>query len=104
MAANSRVQRKSKPKPQQQPVNQIDRSVSPLIHLVRLTICGFGASAIAGTTISVINPPKQQIPPPAKPFSPQPKLTPLEHRLKSTPVIPAPPKPTSNDRSLKIDK
>jgi beta-lactamase class A len=69
MAANSNTQRKSKPKsrrklkPPQQPyrqrVQQVDRSVLLFIYLVRLIIVGLGASAIAGTAISVVNPAKQ---------------------------------------------
>ncbi|WP_310424659.1 serine hydrolase [Chamaesiphon sp. VAR_48_metabat_135_sub] len=79
MAANSRHRRKSMPPsrrkqmPRQQPRQQRARkiesspeqqsqpSVSLFIHLVRLVICGLGASTIAGTAISISNPPKQQI-------------------------------------------
>ncbi len=77
MAANFSTQRKSKLKSRrkkplhQQRVKQIDvlaeqrcqRSVSLFIHLVRLIIGGLGASAIAGTVISITNPPKPQLAP-----------------------------------------
>jgi beta-lactamase class A len=75
MAVNSGTKRRSKPKSttrrtRQQPVKPIDRSFSLLIKLVRLTIAGVGASAIFGTAIGVINPPKpsmvKQLAPPAK--------------------------------------
>ena len=59
------------------------RSVSPFIYLVRLIICGLGASTIAGTTISIIHPPKQQIATTAEPPLPDPILLPLD-RLKLT--------------------
>jgi beta-lactamase class A len=66
MAVNSGIKRRSKPKASakknhQKPVKPIDRSVSIFVKLVRLIIGGVGASAIAGTTISVINPPKPAI-------------------------------------------
>lgn len=66
MALNSGVKRRSKPKSpnqttRQPPVKQRGKSASLFIKLVRLAIGGVGASAIAGTTISVINPPKQLI-------------------------------------------
>jgi beta-lactamase class A len=50
------------------------RSVSPFIYLVRLIICGLGASTIAGTTISIIHPPKQQIATTVEPPLPPPTL------------------------------
>lgn len=46
--------------PNRHRVKQIERSVSLSIQMIRLIICGLGASAIAGTTISIVNPPKQQ--------------------------------------------
>jgi beta-lactamase class A len=75
MAANSRHRRRSMPAssrkktPRQQRARKIDSSqenqsppsVSLFIYLVRLVICGLGASTIAGTAISISNPPKQQI-------------------------------------------
>jgi beta-lactamase class A len=66
MALNSGVKRRSKPKSlnqttRQRPVKQSDKSASLLIKLVRIAIGGVGASAIAGTTISVINPPDRVI-------------------------------------------
>jgi beta-lactamase class A len=72
MAAHTTARRRSKPTAQrntrsrqQQPRQRksVDRAkpVSPLIHLVRLVICGLGASTIIGTAMSVINPPKQPI-------------------------------------------
>jgi beta-lactamase class A len=66
MAANSSRSNKvnsrrktSPPEYQQQRVKEVDRSVSLFIYLVRSIIWGLGASAIAGTAISVIYPPKQ---------------------------------------------
>ena len=77
MASNSSAERRSKPNSRQkttsdrqsqpQQVRKVyspqelrcQQSVSLSIHLVRLIICGLGASTIAGTAISVINPPKQ---------------------------------------------
>jgi beta-lactamase class A len=51
---------------------QIDRSVWLFILLVRASICGLGASAIAGTAMSIVNPPKtplaSDIAPPPKPL------------------------------------
>jgi beta-lactamase class A len=67
MAVNSGTKRRSKPKAPTKTTRQKsvgpgrDRSVLILIKLVRLIIGGVGASAIAGTTISVINPPKPAI-------------------------------------------
>jgi beta-lactamase class A len=66
MALNSNAKRSSKPtSPQRtarQPrVKQVDLPVPLVLKLVRLIICGLGISAIAGTTISVINPPHQTI-------------------------------------------
>lgn len=66
MALNSNANRRSKPiSPQrtarQSRVQQVDMPVPLIIKLVRLTICGLGISAIAGTMISVINPPRQTI-------------------------------------------
>ncbi|MCY7366544.1 MAG: class A beta-lactamase-related serine hydrolase [Chamaesiphon sp.] len=66
MALNSNAKRSSKPispeRTARQPrVLQADPPVTLLIKLVRLAICGLGISAIAGTTISVINPPRQNI-------------------------------------------
>ncbi len=82
MASNSGSERRSQPQsrrrqhPRQQQIKQIDRSVSLSIHLVRLVICGLGASTIAGTAISIVNPPKQSLatkiePPVAIPPPPQ---------------------------------
>ena len=77
MASNSSAERRSQPKsrppnrsPSQSDRNQVQQlsspqeqecrqSVSLFIHMVRLIICGLGASTIAGTTISVLNPPQQ---------------------------------------------
>jgi beta-lactamase class A len=82
MASNSSSERRSQPqsrrrkKPRQQQIKQIDRSVSLSIQLVRLVICGLGASTIAGTAISIVNPPKHSLatkiePPVAIPLPPQ---------------------------------
>jgi beta-lactamase class A len=75
MAANSNAKRRSKPiSPKktirQQRVKKIDqKSVSLPIKLIRLVICGLGVSTIAGTAISVIDPPKQSIVKKAAPLS-----------------------------------
>ena len=66
MAANPGTKRRSKPKSpsqstRQPPVKRTEKSVPLFIKLVRLIIGGVGASAIAGTAISVINPPKPAI-------------------------------------------
>jgi beta-lactamase class A len=66
MASNSSGEHRSsqprrRKKPSQQQLQQIDRSVALSIQLVRLAICGLGASTIAGTTISIVHPPKQPI-------------------------------------------
>jgi beta-lactamase class A len=62
MALNRSAERRSPPKSRrQQQIQQIDRSVSLSIKLVRLIICGLGASTIVGTTIAILNPPKQQL-------------------------------------------
>jgi beta-lactamase class A len=66
MASNSSEQRsqpqpRRRKKPSQRQLQQIDRSVALSIQLVRLAICGLGASTIAGTTISIVNPPKPPI-------------------------------------------
>ncbi len=42
-------------------VKQTGLPVPPFIKLVRLVICGLGINAIVGTTISVVNPPRQNI-------------------------------------------
>lgn len=66
MALNPHVKRRAKPKPRQQTtrqprVKQVGLSVPLSIKLVRLMICGLGASAISGTALSVINPPQPAI-------------------------------------------
>jgi beta-lactamase class A len=71
MAANTTTRRRPKQSarvtPRRQPLRQRKsrvnerKTVSPLMHLVRMVIFGLGASTIAGTTISVVNPPKQPI-------------------------------------------
>jgi beta-lactamase class A len=81
MASNSSAQKRSQPKsrhsktPRQQRRYRIDRSVSASIQLVRLIICGLGVSTIAGTTISIVNPPQSpiatKIEPPPPPQPPQ---------------------------------
>jgi beta-lactamase class A len=60
MALNSNAKRRSQPISSPR-VKQADLPVPLVIKLVRLIICGLGVSAIAGTTISVVNPPKQTI-------------------------------------------
>jgi beta-lactamase class A len=78
MASNYSNQRTNNPKPRRRKpsrhhrARQIDRSVWLFILLVRLSICGLGASAIAGTAMSIVNPPKPpisiDIAPPSKPL------------------------------------
>jgi beta-lactamase class A len=89
MAVNSRAKRKNQLKsPQrtarQQQVAQRDRPVPLSIKLVRLIICGLGLSAIAGTTISVVNPPKQPMANKVDPPAPLPKI----HQFKLTAANP----------------
>jgi beta-lactamase class A len=94
MASNSNAERKSKPNSRQntasdrqshqQEVKQSDspqeqrcqQSVPLSIHLIRLIICGLGASTIAGTAISVINPPKHATK--IEPLLPPPKSSPFD--------------------------
>jgi beta-lactamase class A len=93
MASNSSAERRSQPKlrrrkkPRQQQIQQIDRSVSLSIQLVRLIICGLGASTIAGTAISIINPPKHQFATKVEqPFlQPQPQPLPIDLLAPTTP-------------------
>jgi beta-lactamase class A len=66
MASNSNFTRRTKliaPSPivRQRPVRQANLSVPLGVKLVRLMIGGVGASAIAGTLIAIVNPPKQNI-------------------------------------------
>jgi beta-lactamase class A len=66
MASNSNAKRSFKPispkeTARQQRVAQVDLPVPLSIKLVRLTICGLGLSAIAGTAISIVNPPRSAI-------------------------------------------
>jgi beta-lactamase class A len=75
MASKSSHQRSKNPrrKPsRRQRARQIDRSVWLFVLLVRSSICGLGASAIAGTVMSIVHPPKPQISieiaPPPKPL------------------------------------
>jgi beta-lactamase class A len=96
MAPNSSAQRRSQPKrhskkPRQQRLHPMNRSVSASIQLIRLIICGLGASTIVGTTISIVNPPKSLIatniepPPPPLPqidlLAPQQSSIKLHDRL-----------------------
>jgi beta-lactamase class A len=79
MAVNSSAKRKTKLKSpprtsRQQQVSQRNKSASLSIKLVRLIICGLGMSGIAGTTISVINPPKQPLANKVDPPLPIPKI------------------------------
>ena len=72
MAANSNVRRRSlsnsrrkdtasSVRSDRQRVREVERTASGFIQVVRAIIFGLGASAIAGTAISIIDPPKQQI-------------------------------------------
>jgi beta-lactamase class A len=94
MASNSSGEQRSQPQsrrqkqPSQQQLQQIDRSVSLSIQLVRLAICGLGASTIAGTTISIVNPPKPpiaaKVEPPVPLVPPAPQIDLLETTTAST--------------------
>ena len=88
MAANSSAKRKTKLKAptisRQQQVAQGNKSVPLSIKLVRLLICGLGMSAIAGTTISVVNPLKQPLANKVDPPLQLPKI----HQLKLTGASP----------------
>ncbi|WP_373541883.1 serine hydrolase [Chamaesiphon sp.] len=59
------------------------RSTSPFIYLVRLIICGLGASTIAGTAISIVNPPPQLATTPEPPL-PAPPPLPLDRLTLTT--------------------
>jgi beta-lactamase class A len=66
MASNSNFDRRSKLITSQrttrnQQIGQADLAVPLVVKLVRLMIWGLGASAIVGTVIAVVNPPKQII-------------------------------------------
>ncbi|WP_310412451.1 serine hydrolase [Chamaesiphon sp. OTE_8_metabat_110] len=83
MASNSTGEQRSqtqsrRKQPSQQQLHQLNRSVSLSIQLVRLAICGLGASTIAGTTISIVNPPKSpiaaKVEPPVPPAPPVPQI------------------------------
>jgi beta-lactamase class A len=92
MASNSSAQKRSQPKrhskkPRQQRLQPMNRSVSASIQLIRLIICGLGASTIAGTTISIVNPPKSSpvatnIEPPLPPLPQIEQLVPQLSSLK----------------------
>jgi beta-lactamase class A len=76
MALNSTTKRRSKPKSPQnitrQPrVKPVDKPVSTFIKLVRIMIVGLGASAITGTTISILNPLHSNIVKKVAPVRPQ---------------------------------
>jgi hypothetical protein len=70
MAANSNVRRRTPAKSRRNPksngdftdrerVNKVARSASGFIYVVRLIILSLGASAIAGTTIAIVESPKR---------------------------------------------
>jgi beta-lactamase class A len=91
MALNFSAKRRSNPKLRRkktpQRVKKIDRSVPLSIHLVRLVICSLGASAIAGTIVSVVNSPKQPMATQVEPPLPLPKPLPID-LLRLTQTIP----------------
>ncbi len=68
MASNSTVRRRSQSKSRRKPtvdttrppVPKFERKAPGFVHVVRLIILSLGASAIAGTTIAIVDPPKQQ--------------------------------------------
>jgi beta-lactamase class A len=72
MAANSNARRRPPAKSRRNPKSNVDftdrervkkaaRSASGFIHVVRLIILSLGASAIAGTTIAIVNPPNREL-------------------------------------------
>ncbi len=79
--------RRTTPKPTTQiaaPPEPPDRQpVSPFVHLVRLIICSLGASTIAGTAISIVNPPKLPLATTVEPPLPETPPQPFD-RLKLT--------------------
>jgi beta-lactamase class A len=99
MASNSSAERRSQPKsrrskkPRQQRIQQIDRSVSLSIKLVRLIICGLGTSTIAGTAISIVNPPKQQVA-----TTKEPPLPPTPQPIQIEPLNPTTASPKLHNR------
>jgi beta-lactamase class A len=83
MASNSNFDRRSKPITLQQiarrqQIKQADVSVPLAVKLVRLMICGLGASAISGTVIAIINPPKQLITKKVSPIAASRQIDPLK--------------------------
>jgi beta-lactamase class A len=88
MAANSNVRRRPQSKSRLKPkfnsdftdrarVYKVTRNTSGFIHVVRLIILSLGASAIAGTTIAIVDPPKREHTKPIDPPAPQLKKSPV---------------------------
>jgi hypothetical protein len=103
------VRRKPKPnarrqQPRRQRVKGSERPTPPFIYLVRLIVCGLGATTIAGTAISVVNPPvppvtskgKLPSPPNVMPSMP-PKTTIFNSPLPKNPSTVPDPKKTKLD-------
>jgi beta-lactamase class A len=82
MALNFSAKHQSNPKLRRkktsQRVKKSDRPVPLSIHFVRLVICGLGASAIAGTILSVVNSPKQPMATQVEPPLPLTKPLPID--------------------------
>ena len=89
MAPNTTAQRRPQPKRhsrtlRQQRRYQIERFGSVSIQIIRLIICGLGASTIVGTTISIVNPPKSPVATNTEPpLPPLPQIEPLAPQVSS---------------------
>lgn len=84
MAANSNVRRRTLAQSRRnadftdrERVDKVARRASGFIYVVRLIILSLGASAIAGTTIAIVNPPKRELTKPTDPPSPPIKTSPV---------------------------
>jgi hypothetical protein len=119
------VRRQSKPSARRQPPRRQrnkenespdklrQRPIPPFIHLVRLIVCGLGATTIVGTGISVLNPPAPPVtskgklpsPPKVKPSIPTTTL-PLSNPPKNLPLNspqPQQPSPAGDPQKTKLD-
>jgi hypothetical protein len=120
------VRRKSKPSARRQPPRR-QRSketeslkeklhqsqIPPFIHLVRLIVCGLGATTIVGTTTAVINPPappvtqKGKLPSPPKVKPSIPAIAPPANNAPKTLPLNSPqpqnPAPAIDPKKTKLD-
>ncbi len=116
------VRRKSKPSARRQPPRRQrskesespqaqlhQRPIPPFIHLVRLIVCGLGATTIVGTAIAVIYPPvppvtsKGKLPSPPKITPPIPAITPPSNSAPKTLPLNNPQPPTADPQKTKLD-